>query len=122
MNQKITIKESVLLYNELSILIKKAMPLKTKYYLNKLYEQTSTEYGKFEEFRKTYFDNDEFAFNDEINNQKQIKSEKQDEFLNAIEEYLQIETEINFQNEFDLYSKVELLENENFPIFYKLLA
>jgi len=122
MNQKITIKESVLLYNELSILIKKAMPLKTKYHLNKLYEQTTTEFTKFEEFRKTYFDNDEFAFNDEVNNQKQIKSEKQDEFLNAIEEYLQIEIEINFQNEFDLYSKVELLENENFSTFYKLLA
>jgi len=122
MNQKITIKESVLLYNELLILIAKAMPLKTKYYLNKLFEQTKIEFSKFEEFRKSYFDNDEFAFNDEVNNQKQIKSEKQDEFLNAIEEYLSIEIEINFQNEFDLYSKVELLENENFPIFYKLLA
>jgi nitric oxide reductase activation protein len=122
MNQKITIKESVLLYNELLILIKKAMPLKTKYYLNKLFEQTTTEFTKFEEFRKSYFDNDEFAFNDEVNNQKQIKSEKQDEFLNAIEEYLSIEIEINFQNEFDLYSKVELLENENLPTFYKLLA
>jgi hypothetical protein len=122
MNQKITIKESVLLYNELLILIKKAMPLKTKYHLNKLYEQTITEFSKFEEFRKSYFDNDEFAFNDEENNQKQIKSEKQNEFLNAIEEYLSIEIEINFQNEFDLYSKVELLENENFPTFYKLLA
>jgi hypothetical protein len=122
MNQKITIKESILLYNELLILIKKAMPLKTKYHLNKLYEQTTTEFTKFEEFRKTYFDNDEFTFNDEVNNQKQIKSEKQDEFLKEIEEYLSIEIEINFQNEFDLYSKVELLENENFPTFYKLLA
>jgi hypothetical protein len=122
MNQKITIKESILLYNELLILIKKAMPLKTKYYLNKLYEQTTQEFNKFEEFRKSYFDNDEFAFNDVENNQKQIKSEKQNEFLNAIEEYLLIEIEINFQNEFDLYSKVELLENENFPTFYKLLA
>ena len=122
MNQKITIKESVLLYNELLILIKKAMPLKTKYHLNKLYEQTTTEFTKFEEFRKTYFDNDEFAFNDEVNNQKQIKSEKQNEFLNAIEEYLLIEIEFNFLNEFDLFSQVNLLENENFPTFFKLFA
>jgi uncharacterized HAD superfamily protein len=122
MNQKITIKESILLYNELFILIKKAMPLKTKYHLNKLLEHTTQEFNKFEEFRKSYFDNEEFAFNDVENNQKQIKSEKQNEFLNAIEEYLSIEIEINFQNEFDLYSKVELLENENFSTFYKLLA
>jgi hypothetical protein len=122
MNQKITIKESILLYNELLILIKKAMPLKTKYHLNKLFEHTTQEFNKFEEFRKSYFDNEEFAFNDVENNQKQIKSEKQNEFLNAIEEYLSIAIEINFLNEFDLYSKVELLENENFPTFYKLLA
>ena len=117
-----TIKESLFLFDELAILLQKSMPLRAKYNLNKLYEVLSLEKKKFDEFRKAYFDNEEFAYLDEDGIKKHIKAEKVDDFLKEIEEYLSIEIEFNFLNEFDLFSQVTLLENENFPTFFKLFA
>jgi len=117
-----TIKESIFLFDELAILLQKSMPLRAKYNLNKLYEVLALEKKKFEEFRKAYFDNEEYAILDEDGIKKHIKAEKVEYFLKEIEEYLSIEIEFNFLNEFDLFSQVNLLENENFPIFFKLFA
>jgi len=117
-----TIKESLFLFDELAILLQKSMPLRAKYNLNKLYEVLSLEKKKFDEFRKAYFDNEEYAILDEDGIKKHIKAEKVDDFLKEIEEYLSIEIEFNFLNEFDLFSQVNLLENENFPTFFKLFA
>jgi hypothetical protein len=120
MNFTKTIKESLFLFDELAILLQKSMPLRAKYNLNKLYEVLSLEKKKFEEFRKAYFDNKDFSYLDEDGIKKHIKAEKVEDFLKEIEEYLLIEIEFNFLNEFDLFSQVNLFENENFPTFFKL--
>lgn len=120
MTHKITIQEALVLTDELTVLIQKSMPLRAKYNLNKLYDVVKVEKDKLNEFIKPFFALDVFGELNAETNQTVIKKEHHEEYFEHINEYLQIEIEITFKCEFDLFSQVVLNENENFPTFYNL--
>lgn len=120
MTHTITINKAILLHKELEKLVNKSMPLRASYHLGKLFEQLKVEKNKLNDFIQPYFSLEKWGELQE-NGQSRIKEEFIQDYLTIVNEYLSIEIEIVFRNEFELYEKIELSIDEYFPIFYSLL-
>lgn len=120
MTHTITIDKAILLHKELEKLVNKSMPLRASYHLGKLFEQLKIEKNKLNDFIQPYFSLEKWGELQE-DGQLKIKEEFIQEYLTLVNEYLSIEIEIVFRNEFELYEKIELSVHEYFPIFYSLL-
>ena len=88
--------------------------------LTKTLEQLKIEKNKLNDFIQPYFSIEKWGELQE-DGQLRIKEEFIQEYLTLVNEYLSIEIEIIFRNEFELYEKIELTVHEYFPIFYSLL-
>jgi hypothetical protein len=120
MTHTITIDKAILLHKELEKLVNKSMPLRASYHLGKLFEQLKVEKNKLNDFIQPYFSIEKWGELQE-DGQLRIKQEFIQEYLILVNEYLSIEIEIVFKNEFELFEKIELSIDEYFPIFYSLL-